>query len=1139
MKTSLLNRTALLALGCSTALLAGGQSRPAPHDKSAAKSDALLQGFRIPPQAARPRVWWHWMNGNISEAGIRLDLEWMHRAGIGGVTIFQGQLDTPQVVPQPLGYMSPQWKKAFAYAVTTARSLGMDVTIASSPGWSETGGPWVPAREAMKKMVWSATRIAGGQPFSGVLLKPPEVSGPFQQYPVKPRRMPDGTLIAPPRFYEDAAVIAYRIPGDDKTQQELNPAITASGGTVNAPALSDGDVSTVALTLPAAASGGAAWVQFDYGHPQTIQAVTLGYTSNLLSIFAHASHDAPPRIEASDDGEHFRVVAEIPFSTIVQRTVAFDPVTARYFRVAFPTAADAKPAQSYSITELVLDSGARVNEFEKRAGFSAALDYNAIKDPTVAPQSIVPVTDIVDLTGKMQPDGTLDWTPPSGNWMVLRIGASLTGHENGPAPADATGLEVDKLNRADVKSYIDGYLDTYAQTVGANEMGKDGISALLTDSIETGPQNWTDDILQDFQQRRGYDPRLWLPALTGVVIESTQATDKFLWDFRETVAELLAENHYGTIAEELRAHGLTYKSEALEYHRPMLGDDMAMRSRADIPMGAMWTWTGASGPDPDYLADDCGAASVAHVYGQNIAGAESMTSRGPAWSFAPDTLKKVADLEFAMGINHIEIHESTHQPVPDMAPGLTLGPYGLWFNRNQTWADDAEPWVDYLARCSYLLQQGRFAADVAYFYGQDAPLTALYANGEPQDAPLNYGFDFINADAILHHLSVADGRWITSGGARYRILYLGGTSRRMTVPVLRKLRDLVAQGAVLVGDRPEESPSLADDSTEFRDLANELWGKVPANPGKPHRCKKGHVYAGMIPAQALASLHVTKDFSFSGAGNAQVLFVHRLLAGGDIYFVDSRADHAIDFTATFRVTGRAPELWEPATGQVQPVSYRIGNTSTAIPLHLEAYGTVFVVFRRPATVPALQLPEQHETSVTSLDDALNHDWSVSFQPGRGAPEAASFDQLRSWSESPDYGIRYFSGTATYSKSIEIPASVLAHGARLWLDLGAVHELAAVAVNGQYLGVLWKTPYKVEITNAVHAGSNQLVIEVTNLWVNRLIGDRQPWALRKYTFTDFNPYRANSPLLPAGLLGPVRLDTSSTPPDPESAVQRRP
>ncbi|MGB6745562.1 MAG: glycosyl hydrolase, partial [Terracidiphilus sp.] len=650
-----------------------------------------MRGFLDPPNGARPRVWWHWMNGNISEEGIRLDLDWMHRVGVGGVTIFEGAINTPQVVPQRLIYMTPEWKQAFNYAVTTARSNGMEVAIASSPGWSETGGPWVPAAQGMKKMVWSATRIEGGQPFAGVLAHPPEVDGTFQNFSVPGRRGPDGKVTVPPEFYADAAVIAYKIPDGDKPQGELDPHVTSSSGTVNVAALSDGDVNTVALELPAEAEGNEPWVQFDYGHPQTIQAVTLASLDDAISVFDHDSDAVPPRLEASDDGEHFHKIADIPFSSVVESTASFDAVTARYFRLVYPAQPADVRVHAHGITELVLSSGARVNEFEKRAGYANARNFYAIGDPKVGPGFIVSEKDVIDLTGKMKPDGTLDWTPPAGNWMVLRIGYSLTGHENGPAPAEATGLEVDKLNRDYVKNYVDGYLKMYADTVGADHMGKDGISFMLTDSIEVGPQNWTDNILSEFECLRGYDPRPWLPAMTGVIIKSTADTDRFLWDFRRTIGQLLAENHYGEISDDLHQHGMSYYGEALEFHRPSLGDDMEMRSKTDVPMGAMWTYAGSPEPDVDYLADLRGAASVGHIYGQNLVGAESMTSRGPAWSFSPNSLKKVADLEFALGVNRFEIHESTHQPVGDMAPGLTLGPYGLWFNRNQTWADEAGP----------------------------------------------------------------------------------------------------------------------------------------------------------------------------------------------------------------------------------------------------------------------------------------------------------------------------------------------------------------------------------------------------------------------------------------------------------------
>jgi hypothetical protein len=1124
---------AVVCLCCSVNGLVRAQAPADSQAKPVLQGDPLLGGFLNPPNAARPRVWWHWMNGNISNQGIELDLEWMHRIGLGGVTIFEGAINTPQVVPQRLIYMTPEWKDAFKTAVTTARGFGMEVAIASSPGWSETGGPWVPAAQGMKKMVWSTTRVEGGRPFNGKLPHPPAVDGTFQNFEVSGRRAADGTVVAPPQFYADSEVIAYRIPDGDEPQATLNPHVTSSGGTVNVAALSDGDVNTVALDLPSDVPDGAAWVQFDYGNPQTIQAVTVAGLGETRSVFDHGNNAVSPFIEASDDGVNFKKVAAVPFSSLVQRTVSFDVVTARYFRIVYLAQPDGPPVHDHKITELVLESGPRINQWEQRAGYANARDFYAIHDPEVAPKFIVRQGDVIDLTGKMQPDGSLDWTPPVGNWMILRIGYSLTGHENGPAPAEATGLEVDKLNRDYVKNYVDGYLKMYADTVGPENMGKDGISWLLTDSIEVGQQNWTDNILEEFKQRRGYDARPWLPALTGVVIKSAYDSDRFLWDFRRTLGQLLAENHYGEIADDLHSHGLRYYSEALEYHRPSLGDDMEMRSKADVPMGAMWTWAGEPGPDVDYSADLRGAASVAHIYGQNLVGAESMTSRGPAWSFSPNSLKKVADLEFALGVNRFEIHESTHQPVPDLAPGLTLGPYGLWFNRNDTWAEEAKPWVDYLARCSYMLQQGHYAADVAYFYGEEGPLTAVFGWKGIEDAPDGYGFDFVNSDVVLHELTVKDGRLVTQGGTSYRVLYLGGRSQRMTLPVLRRIHELVTQGAVLVGERPGDSPSLADDEKEFQSVADQLWGNRSAANKSMHKVDKGSVYAGMSANEVLAVLGVARDWEYSKPeADTDLMFLHRKLDDGDVYFVDNRLDRAEKVDTTFRVEGKAPELWDPATGETQPVSYRIADGRTTVLLHLDPYGATFVVFRAPAAKSTLELPTPKETVIDGLDGALNGRWNFSFQRGKGVPESIGFDHLVSWTELPvpqsDESLKYYSGTATYSKMIDVPVDDIAQGAHFWLDLGDVRELAEVKINGADLGILWKTPFRVDVTSALKPGSNRLEIRVTNLWVNRMIGDQQPWAMKKYSFADFTPYKADSPLLPSGLLGPVRLISVSVP-----------
>jgi hypothetical protein len=1087
----------------------------APYSLGAAHSteEPLRQFFMMPPDSARPRVWWHWMNGNITEEGIKLDLEWMRRVGIRGVVLFEGSIDTPQVVPKRLVYMTPEWKHAVHVAVITAQRLGLDMAIASSPGWSATGGPWVPSEQGMKKMVWTQTRVEGNR-FSGILPEPSHASGNFLDFELPSAHRIDGQNVPLPRFYKDSAVIAYRLPADDKAQAEMMPKITASGGEINAAALSDGKVNEVALTLPSAGSAGGGWIAFEYATPQTMQSVTLATLNDAISIFDFDDPTAAfPRLEASDDGVQYRPITDISLSSIAQRTVAFPAVTAKFFRVIFPASTANLPV---AVTELVLSPAARVNEFEKRAGYSTVLDYDRIPNPPTAPGSSVAVGDVIDLTRQMRPDGTLTWTAPAGRWAILRIGYSLTGQENHPAPAEATGLEVDKLDARYVDNYVNNYLKTFADIVGPSLIGNAGITGLLSDSSETGPQNWTDNILTEFARLRGYDAHPWLPVLTGVIIQSPDASSRFLWDFRRTIANLFAQNHYRTIAKALHKRHMRYYAEALEYHRPSLGDDMEMRRYADVPMGAMWTFTPTELPTPTYVADVRGAASVAHLYGRPIVAAESMTSNGPKWGWSPRTLKRIADLELALGVNQFMIHESAHQPLIDKPPGLSIGGYGLWFNRNETWAEDAGPWIDYLARSSYLLQQGHYEADIAYFYGEEGPLTAVFGSSYQTDLPQGYGYDYVDADAILTRLSVRRGRLTTDAGTSYRILYLGPHSRHMTLPVLRKLKELVFAGAIVAGDRPIDSPSLADDQVAFRNLVDQLWGTVSSASGRA--LGQGKVYAGRTAQQVLSDLALQPDFEYKRASlDSEVLFLHRKLVHQDIYFVDNRKDHAETVDAVFRITGRVPELWHADTGKTEAVSFHIDHGHTTIPLHLDPDEAVFVIFARSTHETSQSILASAEKSVALLDGA----WSVAFQSGRGAPDHLQFDALASWTNQSDPGVKYYSGTATYTHALNVRPESFEPGAHLWLDLGEVNEIARVSVNGNDLGVAWEPPYRVDITNALRPGENSVTIKVTNLWVNRLIGDQQPNAER-VTFTTYKPYEGNAPLQVSGLLGPVRL-----------------
>ena len=1095
------------------------------------QENRLQQDFKNPPKSARPRVWWHWMNGNISQEGIKLDLEWMHRVGIAGYQNFDAALQTPQVVEKRLAYMTPEWKDAFKYAINTGNQLGMEMAIAGSPGWSETGGPWVPPSHGMKKYVWSETMLDGGKRFTGKLPHPPSNTGAFQNMGIREEfgRPP---AAPPPEFYADAVVVAFRVPSGESGEDAIQAKITSSGDGLDAAMLSDGDLEKT-TKVPIPPLGSESWLQFEYPAPHTVRAVTY-VTKDPTFIQELVSGIAAPEktLEVSDDGQRFRKVVGLSGGRAPEHTISFAPVTSKYFRVTFkrnppppipawaegidPTSFGPMPPAptTYEAAEIVLHTDLRVNHFEEKAAFVPEPDLYQYLTPEVDASSVIKKSDVIDLTSKLQGDGTLDWTPPEGKWVVLRIGYSLLGITNHPATPEATGLEVDKLDHRFVKDYFDKYLDSYKETVGAEEMGKRGIQYVINDSWEAGSQNWTDNMLAQFRKLRGYDAIPWLPVLTGHIVESAGASDRFLWDFRKTIADLIANEHYGQLEDTLHERGMGHYGESHESGRAFVADGMEVKKFNEVPMSAMWTQSpGVNNVQYGYNADDRESASVAHIYGQNLAAAESLTAAAAPWAWSPATLKPTADQELLNGINRFVIHESAHQPLVGKTPGLTLGPFGQWFNRNDTWAEQAAPWIDYLSRSSYMLQQGHFAADLVYFYGEDSNLTAIFEQQAP-DIPAGYAFDYINADALIHELSVADARIVTKSGMEYKVLGLDRYSRHMSLPVLRAIHTLVENGAVVAGPKPTDDPSLADDQSEFERLASQLFG----DGSGVHKVGKGVVYAGQNLSEVFNALQIKPDFDYvKHDSDSNVEFAHRKLNNGHIYFVDNRSNHDESIAATFRVAGMQPELWRAETGTTEPVSFKIEDGRTWVPLHLEAWGTAFVVFRKSTPQTSHRLPKFTENKVVTLTGP----WNVAFQPGRGAPASITMEELSDWSHSDDPGVKYFSGAGMYTKTVQAPPEWFRKGSRLWIDLGDVKNLAEVTVNGKDLGQAWHAPYRVDATSALKPGANDIKIRVVNAWVNRMVGDEQPGAT-KVTFADVKPYKANSPLLPSGLLGPVTV-----------------
>ena len=1096
----------LLALLGASALMIGPRAALA-----APASDDLAAGFTAPPNSAKPRVWWHWMSGNVSAEGARLDLEWMRRIGVGGVHAFSGgKLPEPIIVDKPIPFMSPEWRAIFRQAVTQARAADMEVGIAGSPGWSETGGPWVSPADAMKKYVWSETTVDGGGTSPIDLPAPPRTSGGFQGAKTGKSAV---------EAYGDAAVFAYPTPPLE-TGLAAPQWSTQAGPAALAETVSGAPAEGLSLKLAPAQGETEAWLEARFP-----AAVTLGAISLSVQLGARVV------VEAETAPEVFKAVGENVVEATngplahgaPQQTIAFWPVSTQRLRVRFTAPPDdfqppvakvmPRPKQvSFAISRLALHAGARIDGFEAKAGFSPSVHEGG--PATTAPAgALIDPAKVVDLTGKLRPDGTLDWTPPKGRWTIVRLGWSLTGAVNAPAEPSATGLEVDKLDAAAVGRYLAYYLDLYQQASG-DALGPKGVQTLLTDSWEAGVQNWTPAMLTEFRARRGYDPTPWLPVLTGRMVQSSDASERFLFDFRQTLKDLVVDNHYAVLAQALKSRGMGYYTEVQGDYPRAIVDGMTAKSRADIPTAEFWyrPWSTAPG-QPPLKADLEEAASAAHVYGKPLVAAEALTvaAMQDPWSFSPAMLKPVADEIFARGVNRILMHESHMQPLVDAKPGLGLFIFGQYFNRNETWAEQAGPWVSYLSRTSYMLQQGRFVADVAYFYGEERNLTELFKDRVNTDVPKGYAYDYINPEALLTLLSVKDGRLVTPSGMSYRVLFLPDTVRRLSLPALRKIRALVADGAVLVAKRPVGGVGMASSDGEIAKLADEIWGDDA--PGRS--LGQGRVYTDL--ASALAAEKVTPDVAFADKAAADLLTLHRRTADADIYFVSNQSAEPHAFDAVFRVDGRAPELWRAETGQRQALSYEQTDTGVRVPLELAAREAVFVVFDKPAREKAWAAPPRQARALVTLEGP----WRVGFEPKRGAPESAVFDKLISWPEAIEPGIRYFSGVATYRKDIQIKRNWLRPGQRIELDLGDVKELASVSINGKPIATAWHAPYRVDITDALKPGKNALAIEVVNLWPNRLIGDKQPGA-KPIAFAPVSPYRADSPLLPSGLLGPVRL-----------------
>jgi hypothetical protein len=739
-------------------------------------------------------------------------------------------------------------------------------------------------------------------------------------------------------------------------------------------------------------------------------------------------------------------------------------------------------------------------------------DYLWEAQPEVADKSLVidPKT-VVDITSSRAAEGTITWNVPAGKWKIMQTGMTTTGAKNGPATPEATGLETDKMSKKHIAAHFDAFLGEIMRRIPAAD--RKTWKVAVQDSYETGGQNWTDGMVEEFSAKFGYSPVPWLPVLKGNVVGSRDLSDRFLWDLRRMIADKVANDYVGGLKEVCHKNGLTTWLENYG-HWGFPGEFLQYGGQSDEIGGEFWS-EGELGNIENRAASSC-----AHIYGKQKVSAESFTCGGRAYSRYPATMKPRGDRFFTEGINNTLLHLFIQQP-DERVPGINA-PFSNEFNRHNTWFEYMDLFTQYLKRTNFMLQQGNYVADAAYFIGEDAPkMTGICDPALPK----GYSFDYINGEVINTRLSVKDGKLVLPDGMTYRVLVLPKLET-MRPELLKKIKELALQGAVVLGPAPKYSPSMQNypkADQELQKLAAELWGKVDGVVVKSAKVGKGMILSGMEMQEAFDLLGVVPDCKFGQEDPA--LFIHRKMAEGEAYFISNQSDKTIFVDPEFRVTGKSPEFWNPVNGTSRPLpAFQQNAQTTKVPLKLEPYESQFIVFRKKAAESGVAgvLANFPDGKILAK---LNSNWMVSFDHSklnRGPANPVNFATLSDWTLSTNDSIKYYSGTAVYRTTVQL--NEVPSGRKILLNLGQLTAMAKVKVNGKEVGGVWTAPYQSDISAVVKAGENRVEIAVVNDWMNRLIGDQKMPVEQRPTWTITIPYKAESPLQPSGLFGPVTISS---------------
>jgi len=1105
---------------------------------------------------AKPWVLWYWVKAGVSKAGITADLEAMKANGIGGaylVTI-QGADPTPLYHPTAV-QLTPEWWQMVEFAMSEAKRLNLKMGMHISDGFALAGGPWITPELSMQKVVWSGINI--NKPTGKIVLPQPE---------------------SKENYYRDIGVYAYPSPaGSGVSTRTIKPKITASNGTDATGLVKAGNKQSFGSNEPC-------YIQYEFEAPFTCRSVTIKTGGNNYQAQRLA-------VEVSNDGKTFRSIGRLEpprhgwQDTDEDVTHSIKATTARFYRFVYdkkgsePGAEDldaAKWKPSLKLLNLELFAEAKINQFEGKNG-SVWRVSNRSTSGEIPKELCIPLSQLINITDRLQADGSVNWTPPSGNWTILRIGHTSTGHTNATG-GGGRGLESDKFNPEATKLQIRNWYGEAMKHAGP-ELAKKVFSVFYVDSWECGSQNWSPVFKAEFKKRRGYDLTKYLPVMTGLPVENVSVSENFLYDVRKTISELVVDKFYHTLAGFAKEQGLKFTAESVA--PTMMSDGLLHYKTVDMPMGEFWL----NSPTHDKPNDMLDAISAAHIYGKNIVQAEAFTTVRMDWNEHPGNMKTLLDRNYALGVNKLVYHVFTHNPWVNRKPGMTLDGVGLYFQRDQTWWKLGKAWVDYAARTQHLLQQGIPVADIAVFTGEELPRRSVLPNrllqtlpgifgkqvvaaekirlanvGEPLRQipsgvthsanmadpenwvnPLRgYAYDSFNPD-VLASATVKNGNVVFSSGASYKVLVFTGKMslnpnyQYISFETLNKFYQLIKQGAkVIIAEKPLYQPGIMQtDNARFNKIAEEIWdGHFSAKMNHSaqilyRKLGLGLIYKAPFYAEDFGDLGAERDLTITENGSGfesyagYVAFAHRKAADKDIYFISNQLDKVRELSFQFNIKDKRPVIYDAVTNDTISVNrWSLVNGKTALTLKFNANQSLFILFEQTGK-GSNSSNGNNWFSYKTIQD-ISKGWQAGFDTAYGGPaQPVVYDQLQDWTKSTDSLVRYYSGTAIYTKEFIFDGET---NAKVWISLGEFSSIAAVKINGLDCGTIWTAPHRLEINKAIKKGKNQITIEIANTWGNRLIGDSKLPADKRITNTTA-PFRLAGKLLyPAGLVGPVTIET---------------